>query len=79
MTFRSVFISVVLGSTLIIAALIFNAKRPAHETNNRKPNLSEALASAQRAIGRRHRQSCINSSGVVTPKKGLTALTATAR
>ena len=32
MSFKSIFISVFLGSALIVAALIFNAKRPAQET-----------------------------------------------
>ena len=36
MTFRLIFISVFLGSTLIITALIFNAKRPAQETKQPK-------------------------------------------
>ena len=36
MAFKSVFIAVFLGSALIIAALIFNARRPAHETEQPK-------------------------------------------
>lgn len=35
-TFKSVFISIIIGSSLIIAALIFNAKRPAQETEQPK-------------------------------------------
>ena len=36
MTFKSVFIAIFIGSSLIIAALIFNAKRPAQETEQPK-------------------------------------------
>ena len=36
MTFKSIFISIFLGSVLIITALIFNAKRPAQETEQPK-------------------------------------------
>jgi hypothetical protein len=35
-TFKSVFIAIFIGSSLIIAALIFNAKRPAQETEQPK-------------------------------------------
>ena len=35
-TFKSIFISIIIGSSLIIAALIFNAKRPAQETEQPK-------------------------------------------
>ena len=37
MTFKSVFISIFLGTCLIIAALVFNTKRPAQETAQPKP------------------------------------------
>ncbi len=42
MSFRSVFIAVVLGTALVVAALLINAKRPAVERNQPTPALVEA-------------------------------------
>ena len=42
MTFRAVFISVVLGAAFIVGAILFNAKRPAHETEQPKAEFVRA-------------------------------------
>ena len=42
MMFKSIFISVFLGTALIVAALIFNAKRPAQETEQPKAEFVRA-------------------------------------
>lgn len=42
MSFKSIFIAVVLGTALIVAALIFNAKRPAHEVEQPKAEFVRA-------------------------------------
>ena len=42
MSFKSIFISVFLGTALIVAALIFNAKRPVHETEQPKAEFVRA-------------------------------------
>ena len=42
MSFRLIFIAVVLGTALIAAAMIFNAKRPAHETEQPKAEFVRA-------------------------------------
>jgi hypothetical protein len=42
MTFRSVFIAVFLGTALVVAALLVNARRPAVERNQPNPQLVEA-------------------------------------
>lgn len=42
MSFKSIFISVFLGSSLIVVALIFNAKRPTTETSQPSPDFVRA-------------------------------------
>ena len=42
MTFRAIFISVVLGAILIVGGVMFNAKRPAHETEQPKAEFVRA-------------------------------------
>ena len=42
MSFKSIFIAVVLGTALIVAAVIFNAGRPEHETEQPKAEFVRA-------------------------------------
>ena len=42
MSFKSIFISVFLGTALIVTALIFNAKRPSTETSQPSPDFVRA-------------------------------------
>ena len=43
MSFKSIFIAVVLGTALIVAAVIFNARRPEHETEQPKAEFVRAI------------------------------------
>ena len=57
MTFRSVFVAVFLGVALILAAMLFNARRPAVETD--QPGADFVRATGKCAACHRHETSAV--------------------
>ena len=61
MSFRGVFITVFLGTALLVAAFMVNTRRPRSEVSHPTAALVRATASAPSATGRRPRRSSTSS------------------